>query len=41
MASLMRTHWGTELEEVMEQAIWISVERVFWAKGTVGAKALW
>lgn len=37
-ALLTRARLSTELNEMMEQAVWISVERVFQAKGTTCAK---
>ena len=40
MALLMRARWNTELNEMMKQAVWTSVERVFQFKTTVCAKAL-
>lgn len=37
-ALLTRARLSTKLNEMMEQAVWISVERVFRAKGTACAK---
>lgn len=41
MASLTRTCLSTEPNEMMDQPVWVSVERIFQAKGTECAKALW